>query len=322
MESSLVSVIIPAYKAEKHIRNSVCSVLNQSYKRIEVIIIVDGSEDNTLTVAKSLASSQVKVVYQRNKGAGAARNRGLREAQGDFVQYMDADDVISSKKVEEQVKILSSDPSCVSVCSTVYFFDGEDYTTKTNKPSPYLYDTDDTADFLVNLWGGYNGVGGMIQPNAYLIPREISEKAGPWEEFYSPDDDGEYFCRILLNSDGIRVAQNGINYYRKYRTGNSLSRRSSRRAWEGGLQSLDLKAKSLLSRIDSLEAKFAISRQYLEYAVLCYPAHRDLSSKAMDAAKRLGAHEPQYVGGGKGQLIAKFLGWRVARLSSYFMHGI
>lgn len=318
----LVSVLIPAHNAEQWISETIKSVLDQTWNNIETIIVDDGSGDATLEVAQKFECSTLKVITQQNQGASSARNLALREAQGNFIQYLDADDVLSPEKIEMQVNALLDYSSSVAVCRTVYFFDGENYQDKAPMYDPYLYDTSDPIKFLITLYGGYDGIGGMIQPNAYLAPRYVMEKAGFWEEFYSPDDDGEYFCRVILSSDGIRFSEQGINYYRKYKLGNSLSGRKSRKAREGLLRSLDLKAQHLLAKTNSPEAKFALARLYIENAVLFYPAHRDLSSKALKMARSLDLQEVNYVGGKNGHAIAKFLGWRAARLFSHVRYGV
>lgn len=316
----LVSVLIPAYNADRWISETIESVFNQTWENIEIIVVDDGSKDTTLDVIKKFECSKLKVISQQNQGASVARNRALRQAQGDFIQYLDADDILSPEKIEAQINSLSDYPNNVSVCQTIHFYDGENFRKKKLTYDPHLYDTSDPVKFLIALYGGYDGRGGMVQPNAYLSPRKVIDKAGFWEEFYSPDDDGEYFCRVILNSNGIRFSEQGINYYRKYKLGNSLSGAKSRKAKEGILRSLDLKSQHLLSKSKSPEAYFALARLYMENAMQSYPAYRDLSHKSLQSAKSLGLREVSYVGGHRGKLIAKMLGWRSARVLSYLIY--
>ncbi|MEO1560685.1 MAG: glycosyltransferase family 2 protein, partial [Cyanobacteria bacterium J06632_19] len=88
--TTLVSILIPAYNSEEWISETIDSAIAQTWSNIEIIIVDDGSKDNTLAVAKKYASTKIKVISQPNKGASAARNRALQEAQGDFIQYLDA----------------------------------------------------------------------------------------------------------------------------------------------------------------------------------------------------------------------------------------
>ena len=124
--TSTVSVLVPAYNAERWIGSALESALNQSWPKIEIIVVDDGSRDGTLSVAKRYENKRVKIIKQENRGAAAARNRALLEAQGDFIQYLDADDLLSPEKVEEQVLLLCNYLGYLSVSTAIYFFDGSD----------------------------------------------------------------------------------------------------------------------------------------------------------------------------------------------------
>src|SRR5690349_12910162 len=101
---ALVSILIPAFNAERWLGETIESALNQTWPSKEIIIVDDGSADDTLRVARSFASSTVKVISQENSGACAARNRALAEAQGDFVQWLDADDLLAPDKIARQLE--------------------------------------------------------------------------------------------------------------------------------------------------------------------------------------------------------------------------
>ena len=89
----LVSIIIPAFNSEKYLSETVRSALAQTWPNKEIIVVDDGSSDGTLNVAKQFESRNVKVFTQKNRGAACARNAGLAIAQGDFIQWLDADDL-------------------------------------------------------------------------------------------------------------------------------------------------------------------------------------------------------------------------------------
>jgi glycosyltransferase involved in cell wall biosynthesis len=113
MSLKKVSIIIPAYNAEKWIGETLESALAQTWSRKEVIVVDDGSRDNTLSVAQGLASAKVKVLRQDNAGASAARNRGLALAQGELIQFLDADDLLAPDKVARQMQTLAAHDSSV-----------------------------------------------------------------------------------------------------------------------------------------------------------------------------------------------------------------
>src|SRR2546426_3283066 len=100
----LVSILIPAYNAERWIADSIKSALSQTWVKKEIIVVDDGSSDNTLEIAKTFESKTVKVIAQRNMGACGARNRALTLAQGTYIQFLDADDLLAPDKISQQLK--------------------------------------------------------------------------------------------------------------------------------------------------------------------------------------------------------------------------
>jgi len=103
-----VSVIIPTYNYGQYIDKSIDSVLSQTYTDFEIIVIDDGSTDNTRTIVETKYRDKVKYIYQENRGAPAARNQGLREAKGDFIVFLDADDWFAPENLEYKVNILEN----------------------------------------------------------------------------------------------------------------------------------------------------------------------------------------------------------------------
>src|SRR5689334_15167297 len=95
----LVSILIPAYNAEQWIPEAIRSACAQSWSRKEIIVVDDGSTDRTLEVARRFASPEVNVVSTSNHGAAAARNHALRLSQGDYIQWLDADDILATDKL-------------------------------------------------------------------------------------------------------------------------------------------------------------------------------------------------------------------------------
>ncbi|MCK5536627.1 MAG: glycosyltransferase family 2 protein [Bacteroidales bacterium] len=107
---SLVSIIMPAYNADMFIAESIKSVMNQTYQNWELIIINDGSIDNTGTVIKSFNDDRVKIIEQKNMGVSAARNVGLSLSKGKYLTFLDADDTFSEKSLGIRVKYLEENP--------------------------------------------------------------------------------------------------------------------------------------------------------------------------------------------------------------------
>lgn len=116
--NELVSVVIPAYNVEKYIGKCIECVCRQSYKNIEIIIVNDGSKDNTQLVCEKLAvtDSRITVITQKNSGGSAARNRGMMEAKGKYLCFVDADDVINEAFVQNMVDNYVSHQAELSIC--------------------------------------------------------------------------------------------------------------------------------------------------------------------------------------------------------------
>lgn len=113
----MISVIIPVYNREKTIKKAITSVLNQTVKDIiEVIVIDDGSVDNSANEIKSLKDTRIKYIYQKNAGACVARNHGLDLAQGDFIAFHDSDDVWHKDKLEKQLKKMNETGADIVFC--------------------------------------------------------------------------------------------------------------------------------------------------------------------------------------------------------------
>ena len=104
----LVSILIPAYNAGKWIGDTIRSGLSQTWPRKEIILVDYGSSDNTLLIAKHFESMFVKILSQENKRASAARNMALEDAQGDYIQWLDADDLVVPDKISAQMKVAKS----------------------------------------------------------------------------------------------------------------------------------------------------------------------------------------------------------------------
>jgi len=121
----LVSVIIPVFNGEKYLREAIESVLGQTYPSIEVIVVDDGSTDNSAGIAKSFAP-QVRYIYKNNGGVSSALNRGIELSQGSFLAFLDADDLWKEDKLMRQMAVFDNNPDVDSVFGQVkQFFSSE-----------------------------------------------------------------------------------------------------------------------------------------------------------------------------------------------------
>ena len=149
---------MPIYNAEKDLSQAIRSVLSQSYKNWELLLINDGSQDKSESIAKSFNDHRIHYFTQQNRGVSAARNVGLRNLQGKYFCFLDADDVMPEKSIESRVKLLIENDSLSFVDGTTIFVDhnlkstGKKHTPSfTGKPLSRLLRLDSSC-FLGNTW--------------------------------------------------------------------------------------------------------------------------------------------------------------------------
>ena len=109
----MISVVIPLYNKEDCIKKTLDSVLNQSYKDFEVIVVDDGSTDRSAEIVASITDPRIKLVRQKNGGPSVARNRGVKEATEEYIAFIDADDIWSPEYLKEMTDLLTSFPDAV-----------------------------------------------------------------------------------------------------------------------------------------------------------------------------------------------------------------
>ncbi len=314
LDKKLVSVIIPAYNAEKYIAETIQNVLDQEYSHFELIIVNDGSTDGTGEIIQGfLSDSRVKYISQSNIGCSGAKNTGLLASRGAFIQYLDADDLLSNNKIKEQVDVLKNETAALAVCRTVSFTRSINDPSNTEIDTEFLYSTDNVLGFVLHLYG-LNGQNGMIQPNAFLMTRELADRTGVYDPSVSPspDEDGEYFCRAMLAAEHIYFTPAGINYYRKQpRSANSLSKQISHRHAEGAFRSIQLISRHLLEKENSEPVRNLMAKYYAGFIYL-YSKYRDLGKLAKAEIENLGIKGMPETGGENFRMISRLIGFRNA----------
>jgi glycosyltransferase involved in cell wall biosynthesis len=205
----LVSILIPAYNAAPWIADTIRSAIGQTWPRKEIIVVDDGSKDQTCAVAGQFASREVRVISQENQGAAATRNRALSLSQGDFIQWLDADDLLSPDKVEKQIGAAIEIGNRRTLLSSGWGYFAYRVERAEFTPTSLWCDLS-PIDWLVRKMGQNL----HMQTATWLTSRELAEAAGPWDVRLLSDDDGEYFCRVILASNGIRFVPGPKVFYR------------------------------------------------------------------------------------------------------------
>lgn len=117
----MISIIVPVYNAEKYLNRCISSLLNQTYYNLEIILVNDGSTDNSKKICKNAAKndSRIKLINSVNEGVSLARNKGLKEANGDYISFVDSDDYVEPDYVEKMLLTLKSKKVDIVYCSAV-----------------------------------------------------------------------------------------------------------------------------------------------------------------------------------------------------------
>lgn len=241
----------------------------------EVIIVDDHSTDETREIIASIAkqtksSIAIKLFNNPKKGACSARNHAFQQAKGNFIQWLDADDILSAGKIASQLEVLQQTPNGLAVCEWQRF----DAMTGADYPREHFW-VQPNRSFTPISWISQNP---MTIPACWLGSKSIFEKTGSWDESLALNQDGEYFTRaaskaeIILTSNQIKV---------KYRSG---LENSTSRITESKIPSLfktSISYEQVLRSIsDGQEADLAIANHYQRFIYRSYPFHPQLLTQA------------------------------------------
>ena len=298
----LVSILIPAYNAEKWIADAVRSAIAQTWEPKEIIIVDDGSKDRTFAIAREFESEQVRVVAHQHQGAAATRNLALSLSQGDYIQYLDADDLMAADKIEKQLRAAGPSPNK----RTLFSGSWGQFVCRHHRsqfvPSALWCDLC-PVEWLVRKMK----LGVFMQTATWLVSRELAEAEGPWDTRLLGDDDGEYFCRVLLASDGVRFVPESKVYYRKPGVGSLSYIGLSDAKMEAQMCSMQLHIQYLRSLEESPRVREACIAYLQNWMPFFHPIRPDLVKQAEELAAGLG-----------GKLYPPQLSWKAAAFSALF----
>jgi len=214
-EEGLVSVIIPTYNREQFITDAMDSVLSQAYRPIELLVVDDGSTDDTRAVIaewkdKSSGADGLSLRYlvQEKQGAPAARNLGMIESRGEYIQFLDSDDVLSSRKIRNQVSLFPLAKSNIATYSDYGYFTF----SKGRVVVDYKKIAPPENDLLAATLSGW-----WVPCNVPLWRRKDVSKLGPWQEDLEAGQDTEYTRRFLFGGGTFVYCAQSLCYIRKHK---------------------------------------------------------------------------------------------------------
>ena len=211
-----ISVVIPAYNAESFLGQTIASIATQSFDDFEIIVVDDGSTDATAEIART-ADPRVRVVQQRNQGIAVARNIGISKSRGDWIAFLDHDDLWHPHKLKAQTEVLERDPGC----GIVY---GEFLRWNPLTPPQFLDETIDSRRIAPDLSGFI--LPQLIHTNWVLlstavIRRSVFDAVGGFDPDMPPADDWDLMLRAAEHFRFVKLAQ-PLALYRVHRGQTSL----------------------------------------------------------------------------------------------------
>jgi glycosyltransferase involved in cell wall biosynthesis len=311
----LISVIVPCYNASKYLNEAIESILQQTHQHFELILVNDGSTDDSETIIKSYRDERIRYYYQENKGQCAASNLGLanaQEATGDYIKFFDADDVMNETHLEAQLKKLNGRTDAVASCAWGRFYD--------NNPLSATFIAEPVwKDMLPLDWikAALAQPSDMMGAWLWLIPKQVIQQSGGWDERLSLNNDFEFSVRLLLNTEKVLFAEDAKLFYRSGISG--LSDSNSEKAWNAGFLATQLGCDLLLKADNSKEMKQLCANRYQQWIFRIYPLYPHLVSLFQNKVNELGGSNNQMEGGFFFLLLSKLFGWKFAKKSKYLL---
>jgi glycosyltransferase involved in cell wall biosynthesis/predicted O-methyltransferase YrrM len=203
-----ISVCIPTYNRADYLKEAIKSALNQNYDNFEIVIVDDGSTDKTEEVVKEFASPRIRYIKKKNEGRPKTRNRLISEAKGDYILWLDDDDLLAEGMIEAYSSVLKNDPSIDVIYGNLQVFDSESGNRlQLFDPEDY---TNDSSQILANLISGK----GITFPGS-LIRKKLIEEAGGFDEEFPRAQDNELWTRLALKAKFYKLNKE-IYLYRKH----------------------------------------------------------------------------------------------------------
>ena len=256
-----ISVIIPVYCAEKYVAATVQSLLDQKYENFEALIIDDGSPDRSLEICQQFTDPRIKIIRQENRGLAGARNTGIRHAQGDYIAFLDADDLWLPEKLTKHIEHLESSPDVGVSFSPSELID-ESGSSLGTYLMPQLKEITIPDLFRHNPVG--NGSAAVVGREVFEEIKFQDELYGTVENFYFDDrlrrnEDIEFWLRVAIQTDWkLEGIPEYLTLYRVNSGGLSANFFKQLESWEQVLEKTHSYAPELVAQWGSLSKAYQL----------------------------------------------------------------
>jgi glycosyltransferase involved in cell wall biosynthesis len=254
------------------------------------------------------------VVTQPNQGASAARNKAFSLSQGDYIQWLDADDLLAPDKISRQMELVGRGAGERTLLSGAW--------------AHFMYRPSGATFIPTSLWHDLAPLEWLtrklsqnlfMQPATWLTSRKLTEAAGPWDTRISLDDDGEYFCRVIMASEGTRFVPESKVYYRRSGFGSLSNVGRTNKKLESQFLSMKLHMQYLRSLEDGEQTRSACLKYLQTWLIYFYPDRMDIAKQLEQIAAECGGklEDPRFPA--KYAWIQNLFGWEAARQAQVFV---
>jgi glycosyltransferase involved in cell wall biosynthesis len=316
MSDPLVSIIIPCYNAGAYIGDTLRSIIDQTYQNIEIIVIDDGSTDDSVERIQEINDKRIHILHQPNRGQGAASNTGFQLSRGEYIKFFDADDIMCQEHVELQVRKLNGRKDAIA-SSEWYRFFNDDLSTAVYATETVWQDLKPMDWLKRSLTQQYD----MMAAWLWLIPRELLQQAGGWDERLSLNNDFEFSVRLLLRCNEVLFTRGAKVYYRSGRK-DALSWSNSKHAFEAAILSTELACSYLLAAENSALIRSICADRYQEWCFRIYPKHPEILKFLEEKVASYGGSAREMEGGRLFHRMSRLVGWKMAKRVKFFFYKI
>jgi len=312
-----VSILIPLYNCEKYIKEAIISALNQTWQNKEIIIVDDGSTDNSYNIAKEFESDIVKVYQQDNKGAPIARNFAFEKCTGDYIQYLDADDLLDNDKIEKQMQMAKKfnyNKDILIYCKT-FIVNGDDMTNLICPMEDLYVNYNPAFKALIEIWkSSYNS----FPYTCFITHKNKIAEIGDWDISLYRSQDSQFFARIISKSNALLFCEGTYCYYRNVPL--SLSRKITKEKIYSEFQVTKDITELILKKSQTLETVKVCSQRISEFLYKWYPKNMKYYTEIKSFMKynNLSLFFPNR--GKSFRILNSLFGWKIAKfLISYYV---
>jgi glycosyltransferase involved in cell wall biosynthesis len=311
-----ISVIITAWNSGRWIAETLRTVFQQSFQNFEVIVVDDGSTDDTSRIVAGFSDPRLRYARQENRGQSVASNVGAAMARGRFLKFLDADDLWNVQHLAAQHQAICDCPGAIASCTWGYFRENSDATQP--RSEHVNRDFDDPLEWLVTSLTQDEGMMGVWM---WLIPREVWQLHGGFSEELTLNKDFDLSIRLLLGSRCVKFAGGALYCYRKG-IAEAVTQNRGPRSLASALRTTQLGAASLLAREDSPRIRRICANRFQMWLFSFYPEYPDLVHEAERQIQALGGSDLRLQGGLFLRLLSPLFGWKGVRRLQVFARSL